>query len=125
MWEQALFHPSQYNQREFQTLGRMQGHERDLRSLIVLVGIAYERGMVEELVEGLPAVAGVHGSIHEFAEIFYARVGFGSVFRLELFDVAGAIDEELEQLGSGRNLARRAEARDGLIDSRGVLLTFD
>src|SRR5258708_7568457 len=87
----------------------MQGHERNLSAFVVLVGVADERGMVQKLVEHLSAIAGVHGSIYQFAQILDAGVGLGRVFVLELLDVAGAVDQEFEEFRGGCGLARSAE----------------
>ena len=73
----------------------MQAHERDLRTLVVVIGIADERGVIEELVEGFAAVARVHGGVDQLAQVFDAREGFGCVFVFEELDVACAVDQEL------------------------------
>ena len=94
MREQAFFHAGQHHQRELQALGGVQRHQRDLGVLVVLVGVADERGVVEELVERLAAVARIHGGVDQFAQVLDAREGFGRVFFFQLLDVAGAVDEE-------------------------------
>ena len=49
MRKQPLLHSGQHHQRKLQPLGRMQRHQRDLRVLIVLVGVADQCGMIEKL----------------------------------------------------------------------------
>src|SRR5262249_16922495 len=72
-------------------------------------GVADQGGMIEELVEGFAAVFRVHGGIHEFAQVFDAGVGLGRVFVFEQLDVAGAVDEELQELSGVGGFARSAE----------------
>src|SRR5580692_1990092 len=88
----------------------MERHQRDLGMLVVLVRITYQRGMIEKLVERFATVARVHGSVAQFAQVLDAREGFGSIFLFELFDVSGAIDQELEKLGSVCSRSRGAKA---------------
>ena len=57
MRKQSFFHAGEHHQRKLQPLSRMQRHQRDLRMLVVVVGIANERGVIEELVEGFATVA--------------------------------------------------------------------
>ena len=72
MWKQTFFQTTQKHQWELQTFGRMQRHQRDLGALVVGVGVAYQGGMVEKLVEGLSAVTRIHGRVHQFAQVFDA-----------------------------------------------------
>ena len=83
----------------------MQGHQRDLGALVVGVGVADQRGVVEELVERFAAVARIHGGVHQFAQVFDAGVGLGRVFFFELLDVAGAVDQEFQKVGGAGGLA--------------------
>ena len=75
--KQAFFQAAQKHQRELQSFGGVQGHQRDLGALVVGVGIADQRGMVEKLVESLAAVARIHGGIDQFAQVLDAREGSG------------------------------------------------
>ncbi len=115
MRKQAFLHSRENHQREFQPLGRVQRHQRDLRMLVVLVGIADQSGVVEKLIECLPAVARVHGRIHQFAQVLNARVGLGRVFLFELFDVSRAVNQEFENLGRVRRCSWSAEPVNRLI----------
>ena len=120
MREQAFFHPGENHQRELQTLGRVQRHQGDLRVLVVLVGIADQRGVIEELIERLAAVARVHGGVYQFAQVLDAREGFRRVFFFELLDVSGAINQKLEKLSGIRRSAGSAEALDDFVASATV-----
>src|SRR5208283_4729518 len=99
MRKQSFFHPGEHHQRKLQSLGGVQGHERDLSMLIVLVGIADECGMIKKLIERLAAITRIHGGVYEFAQVLDTRIGFGRVFVLKLLDVAGAVDQEFKDLG--------------------------
>jgi hypothetical protein len=103
--EQAFFEAAEKDQGELQALGGVQAHESNLRALVVIVGVGDEGGMVEKLIEGFTAVAGIGGRVHQFAQIFDTGEGFGRVFGFEQFDVAGAVDEKFEEVGGadGRN----------------------
>jgi len=95
--EQAFFESAEKDQGKLQALGRMQAHQRNLRALVIVVGVGDEGSVVEELIERLAAVTGVGGRVHQFAQVFDAREGFRRVLGFEKPDVAGAVDEELEQ----------------------------
>ena len=109
--EQALFQTAEKNQRKFQAFGRVQRHQSDLGAFVVGIGIAHQGGMVEKLVERLAAIAGVHGGVDQFVQVLDSRVGFGRVFFFEQFDVAGAVDQELQDVGSGRRVANPRTVR--------------
>ena len=78
----------------------MQAHQRDLGALVVVVGIGNEGSMVEKLIKRFAAVARVGSGIDQLAQVFDARESFGRVFGFEQLDVAGAVDEEFQQIGS-------------------------
>ena len=99
MWEQPLFQADQKHQRELQSFGSMQGHQCDARALVVIVGFADQRRVIEELIKRLTTVTRVHGRVHQFAQVLDAGQRLGRVFLLELLDVAGAVEQELQQLG--------------------------
>ena len=99
MREQSFFQASEEDQRKLQALGRVQGHQRDLGALVVSIGIADQRGVVEKLIESFAAVARIHGGVHQFAQILHAGVGLRRVFLLEQLDVTGAVDEKFQNLG--------------------------
>jgi SLT domain-containing protein len=44
--EQSFFQTAEKDQREFQTFGSMQRHQRDLGAFVVGVGIGYQSGMI-------------------------------------------------------------------------------
>ena len=88
MRKQAFFHSCQHYQRKLQSLGRVQRHQRDLRVLVVLVGVANQRRMIEKLVERLPTIARIHGRVHQFAQVLNARESFRRVFLFQLLDVS-------------------------------------
>ena len=107
-----FFQPDQEHQRELQALGRVQRHQRDARVFVVLVGIADQRGVVKEFAQRLAAIARVHGRIHQLAQVLDARQRLRRVLLLQQLDVAGTIQQELQQLAGVRGIARRAKAFD-------------
>ncbi len=66
---------------------------------VVVVGVGDEGGVVEKLVERFGAVAGIHGGVDQFAQVLDAGESFGRVFCFEQLDVAGAVDEEFQEVG--------------------------
>src|SRR6266851_4573717 len=101
MREESFFQAAQKNQRKLQAFGGVQTHERDLRTRVVIVGVADQGGMVEELVESFGAVAGIHGGVDQLTQVLDAGVGFGRVLFFELLDIAGAVDQEFQDVGGG------------------------
>ena len=99
MREQSFFEAAKKNQGELEAFGGMQAHQRDLRAFVVVVGVGDEGGVVEELVESFAAVARVHGGVDQFAKILDAGEGFGRVFVFQKLDVAGAVDQEFQDIG--------------------------
>ena len=69
------------------------------RVLVVIVGIADQRGVVEKLAERLAAIARIHGRVHQLAQVLDAGQRLGRVLLLQQLDVAGAVEQELQQLG--------------------------
>ena len=115
MRKEAFFHSSENHQRKLQSLGRVQRHQRDLRALVVLIGVADQCSVIEKLIERLAAIARVHGRIHQFAQVLDARESFRRVFFFELLDVSRAVDQEFKKLSRIRGRARSTKALDGFI----------
>jgi hypothetical protein len=109
--KQTFFQTTQKHERKLQTLGGVESHQGDLRSLIVGIRIAYQSRMIEKLIQSFAPVARIHRRIHQFAQVFNPRIGLGSVFLLKLLDVTRAVDQEFQNFGSVRRLARSAKAR--------------
>ena len=65
--------------------------------------------MVEKFGESLAALLGVVRGVGEFLQVFDAAEGFGRALGFEGFDVAGAVDDETDELGEGGGVAGRAE----------------
>ena len=100
MGEQSFFQTAQEYQGKLQSFSRVQRHERDLGALVVGISVTNQRSMIEELIQCFSPIARIHGRVHQFAQIFNARICFRSVFFLELLDVAGAVDEKFQNLRS-------------------------
>ena len=116
MRKQAFFHSGKNHQRKLQPLGRVQRHQCDLRVLVVLIGIANQRSVIEELLERLPAIARVHGRVHQFAQVLDPRVSLRRVFFFQLLDVSRAVDQKFKNFGSIRRSARSAKTLNRIID---------
>jgi len=84
--------------------------------------------VVEEVADGLATVAGVHGGVGEFLEIFNARLRVGRVLGLKKLDVLGAVDEELETSAvetflcglDGGGFASRASGENSMVSASGA-----
>jgi hypothetical protein len=70
--------------------------------------------VIQKLRQRLAALLRILRGICKFLEIFDAGEGFGRAFFFERADVAGAIDEELDELGQSGGVAGGPEAGDGL-----------
>jgi hypothetical protein len=65
--------------------------------------------VVEELGQRLAAGLGVVGGVGQFLQVFNAAEGLRRAFGFERLDVAGAVDEEADQLGQRGGVAGSAE----------------
>jgi len=88
-----------------------------LGALVVSVGVAYQGGVIEKLIQSFAAVARIHGGVYEFAQVLDSRIRFRRVFLFELLDVARAIDEELEDFGGVGWCGAGTRARFGLVSN--------
>ena len=84
---------------KLQSLCGVQAHQRNLGAGVVVVGVCNERGVVQELVQSLGAVARVHGGVDQFAQVLDAGESFRRVLVFEQLDVAGAVDQEFQDVG--------------------------
>ena len=100
MRKQAFFQAAEENEWKFEALRGMQSHEGDLRALIISIGVADECSVVEKLVERLAAILGIHGGVHQFADILNPRIRLGRVFIFEKLDITSSIDNELKNFGN-------------------------
>ena len=87
----------------------MQRHQRDARFGVELVGVRGQGGVVEELGQCFAAGLGVVSGVGQFLQVFNAAERLRRTFCLQSFDVAGAVDEEADQLGEGGGVAGGAE----------------
>jgi hypothetical protein len=109
MREKSLFKAGEKDQREFEALGGVQRHERDASVGIELIGVGGECGVVEEFGESFAALFGIVRGVGQFLQIFNAAEGLGRAFGLESFDVAGAVDDEADELGESGGVAGGAK----------------
>ncbi len=107
--KEALFQAGEKDQRKLQALGGVQGHQRDAGVGIELVGVGGQSGVVEEVGQGLAAGFGVVGGVGQFLQVFNAAEGLRRAFGFQSFDVAGAVDEEADQLGECGRVAGLAK----------------
>ena len=107
--EEALFQAGQKDQRKLQALGGVQRHQRDAGVGVELVGVGGQGRVVEKLGQRLAAGLGVVGGVGQFLQVFNAAEGLRRAFGLQGFDVAGAVDEEADQLGEGGGVAGGAK----------------
>jgi len=80
MGKESFFHAREHYQRELQTLRGMQRHEGNLRTFVVLIGVADEGGMIEETGrEFRHDPVSPWQRLDEFAQVLDARVRLGSI----------------------------------------------
>ncbi len=108
--EEALFESGKKDERKLESLGGVQRHQRDAGVGIVLVGVGGERGVVEELGQRFAADLGIVRGVGQFLQVFNAAEGLRRSLGFERLDVAGAVNEEADQLGQRGCIAGRAEA---------------
>ncbi len=111
MWKQTLLKPGEKDQRKFQALGGVQGHQRHAGIGIELVGIGGQCRVIEKFSKSLAAGFGVVGGVGQFLQIFNAAERLRRTFRFESLDVAGAIDEKSNQLWQSGSVAGSSEWR--------------
>ena len=79
--KEALFKTGKKDQREFEPLGGVEGHERDAGVGIELIGVGGERGVVEEVGESLATLLGVVRGVGQFLQVLDAAEGLGRTLR--------------------------------------------
>ena len=99
MREEALFESGKEDERELESLGGMQRHQRDAGVRVVLVGIGGKGGVIEELGQGFAADLSVVRGVGQFFQVFNAAEGLRRSLGFEGLDVAGAVNDEADQLG--------------------------
>ena len=110
MREQALFEAGKKDQRELQALGGVQRHQRHARLGIELVGVGGQRGVVEEFGQCFAAHFGIVRGVGQFLQVLNAAECLRRAFGFQSLDVAGAVDDEADQLRQCRG-DRRARGR--------------
>ena len=111
--EQSLFKSRKKHQRKLQPLGRMQCHQRDARVGIELIGVGRQRRVIEKLGQRLAAHLGIVRGVGQFLQVLNAAEGLRRAFGFERLDVAGAVDEEADQLRQRSRIARLPETASG------------
>ncbi len=80
MGKKALFQAGEEDQRELQTLGGVQRHERDAGVGVVLVGVGGQSGVVQEISQSLAAGFGIVRGVGQFLQVFNAAEGLRRTF---------------------------------------------
>ena len=108
MREGAILHAGDENDREFEALGGVHGHEGDLPAALALRGhlvrVCDESDTLEKVREGPAGRVGREGTGDrvQFRQVFHAR-GVLRVFTATQFgEVAGAVQDFLQDVGLGR-----------------------
>ena len=112
MREHALLRPDQEHDGELEALGRVERHQHDPRVVVVeLVGVGDERDLLEELVDR----GELAGRADQLAQVLQPAGRLDRVLRLELGEVAAALERLLEQVartgGRGQLATARRSAR--------------
>ena len=101
MREDPLLHPDQEDGAELETLGVVEGHERDEALLLgERVLIRVERDLLEELRQARlrRRLLVLARDAHELHEVFHAPLRFDRPLGLERLEVAAALQHALDQL---------------------------
>ena len=109
MREEALFKAGEKDEREFEAFGGVQSHQRDAGIGIEFISVRGESCVVEEIGESFATLLGVVRGVGQLFQILDAAECFGRALGLESFDVAGAIDDEADELGERGGVAGRTE----------------
>ena len=110
MRKESFLHADEKDQRKLEPLSRVQSHQRDPRAFLILIGVAHQRRVIQELAQCLGAIRRVARGIYQFLKIFNSGIRFRRSFLFQCLYVTGAVDEELNDLRQGRSATRRAEA---------------
>ncbi len=95
--QHAFFEPREKDGVELEALGAVQRHQRDGNVFLVFVGVADERGVIEQIFERLPLLGGFRHGVGKLAQIFGARSVLDIVLLLDPVEIAGAIEHALDQ----------------------------
>ena len=81
----------------------MQRHQCDARVVIVLIGVTYQRCMIQELVKRFSPVTGIACCVDQFLQVFNAGERLGCSLFFKLLHIAAAIDKKFDNFRqSGR-----------------------
>ena len=108
--EQALLPAGQEHGVEFQTLGRVQGHDVDGVGLGALLVVHHQRDVLEKTLQVLELL---HGA-DQLLEVFQAAGGVGGAVLLPHLGVAAFVEDDLGELVVRQHVALLAPAVDGL-----------
>ena len=106
--EQSLLPPRQEDRIEFETLGRMQRHDRHARARVLVIDIHHQRNMFEE-----PAKIGelLHGA-HKLLQVLEPPGRIGRSILLPHVRVAGFLENGLGKLRMFHRVQQRGPARE-------------
>ena len=76
--------------------------------------------MIQKLIKRFAPVAGIHGRVDQFAQVFYAGVGVGRVFCFEQLDVTGAVDEKLQNISRAGSWGCSAGILPAVVEASGL-----
>lgn len=107
--KKALFETGEKNVIEFEALGAVKSHERDGNRFVEGIGIADESGAVEDFFESLAIADGFGDGGGKFAKIFGAGGLVETVLLLGPVEIAGAIENEFENVAGVLMAAFRSE----------------
>src|SRR5260370_36940366 len=88
----------------------MQSHQRNLRPLIVGVGVTHQRSVVQKLVESFAAIFRIHRRVDQFVQILNPRISLRSVLGFELLNITRAVNQEFQKLSRVRGGSRSTKS---------------
>ena len=98
MREGAFFEAGQEDVVEFEALGRVQREQRDGGAFVEIVGVAHQRGAIEEIGKRLAALGAFGHGVDQFVQVVDARDVLGGIALAQHIQVAGGFENEGDEL---------------------------
>ena len=83
---------------EFEALGRVQRKKRDRGASVEIVGVAYERGAIQEIGKRLAALGAFGHSVHQFIQVIDAGKILGGIALAQHVQVTGGFENKGDEL---------------------------
>ena len=99
MRQQPFLQPREVNNVEFEPLGAVQRHQRYVDVFLIIVRSAYERSLIQDVLQCLPGLRRLRHRVHKLRQIFHPRRVLELVLLFDPRKISGAIERLSEHLG--------------------------